>query len=782
MLIDNDIRQNDLKIIFSKIFRYWFLYPACILIFTIVGYLYQNYSQPVYNVGAKIVVHQQERGAIDPTRFFSGYELFSGRTSFENSLITLQSRPLLEKVFLKLDFNVGYYRQELFYEREVFNNVPFQVVLDKNSPQLTNTKFTLKILNERECQIELEDAEGSIYDFSKEIVIENVSELNLSSKFKFGDVVESENYKFVVLLKEGIDVKKALRNDYAFEVKSNQQLARDYYGLISLDPTSRDATAITVTLVTYNVKKGLAFLDAYFNTVIEQNLAGKNHIAQSTVAYIDQQLSEVYDSLDLAERSLQKFQSKEQVLDVNMKASQIYESIRQMELEKGGKESQIQYLRFLNDSFTSGSEQADYSLTSGSDIGNQILNDLLNEYIIVVSRRRQLVENNQGKSPRIKDLDFQIKNLRNTILVNLEYAFEAANNELTRINSRLNNLNSQLNSLPETQRNLVGYERNFRLHDATYVYLMEKRAEAQIAKVANLPDYDVFDYPSYQGISSPKKMRIMMFAIFLGLLIPTIFILIYETFFEKFNDAEDYHLQFNLPVVGQIFKVPGEFNRVFSNKDLGIYQEAFRKLRSNIDFFNWKHNQGRVLLISSTIPGEGKSFCSFNLAAAFAALGKKTLLLDFDLRKGGLSREFFNDENRGYGITEVLSGQKKINEVVRELGSEKFSYATCGAFPPNPAELIETERTEKVINYLREQYDFIIIDSAPISITSEGSVLSKFSDMVIYVLRIKHTMKKDFLNAIKELKEEDRKKTSVLLNNIKINRQKYYYGNYYSKK
>ncbi|MBS2211491.1 polysaccharide biosynthesis tyrosine autokinase [Carboxylicivirga mesophila] len=782
MLIDNDVNQGDLKVIIAKVLRYWYLYPICVLMFTGMGIVYQKYSQPVYSVGAKIVVHQQERGTIDPTRFFSGYELFSGRTNFENSLITLQSRPLLEKVFEKLDFNVAYFRQELFYEREIFNNVPFQVVLDKNTPQLTNTKFSLKILNSKEYQLELEEAEGEIYDFSKQSIIESVTGLTISKKYRFGDVVESENYKFVVLLKEGIDVKKSMKHDFNFEVKSNQQLARDYYGRLSLTPTSREASAINVTMVTYNIRKGMAFLDAYLKTVIEDNLDNKNHIAQSTVAYIDQQLTEVYDSLDLAERSLQQFQSKEQVLDVNMKASQIYESIRQIEIERSAKESQIQYLQFLNNSFSSGDEDTEYSLTTVSDLGNQVLNDLLNEYISLTARKRQLIENNQGKSPRIKDLDFQIRNLRNTILVNLEYAYDAANNELSRINRRMSSLNAQLNTLPETQRNLVGYERNFRLHDATYIYLMEKRAEAQIAKIANLPDYEVFDYPSFAGIQSPKRMRIMMFTIFLGLLIPTIFILIYETFFERFNDVDDFQLEFNLPVMGQIFKVPGNNKQLFENKELIIYQESFRKLRSNIDFFNWKHDKGRVLLVTSTIPGEGKSFCSYNLTSAFAALGKKTLLLDFDLRKGGLSFEFFDDKERGHGMTEVMSKQKELKDVIRTSDNElSFDYITCGAFPPNPSELIENENTEKLLEELREQYDFIIIDSAPVSLTSEGSVLSKFSDMVLYVLRMKHTMKKDFKNGINELKVEDHK-TSVVLNNIKVNRQKYYYGNYYSKK
>ncbi|MBR8537486.1 polysaccharide biosynthesis tyrosine autokinase [Carboxylicivirga sediminis] len=782
MLIDNDVNQGDLKVIIAKVLRYWYLYPICVLMFTGMGIVYQKYSQPVYSVGAKIVVHQQERGTIDPTRFFSGYELFSGRTNFENSLITLQSRPLLEKVFEKLDFNVAYFRQELFYEREIFNNVPFQVVLDKNTPQLTNTKFSLKILNSKEYQLELEEAEGEIYDFSKQSIIESVTGLTISKKYRFGDVVESENYKFVVLLKEGIDVKKSMKHDFNFEVKSNQQLARDYYGRLSLTPTSREASAINVTMVTYNIRKGMAFLDAYLKTVIEDNLDNKNHIAQSTVAYIDQQLTEVYDSLDLAERSLQQFQSKEQVLDVNMKASQIYESIRQIEIERSAKESQIQYLQFLNNSFSSGDEDTEYSLTTVSDLGNQVLNDLLNEYISLTARKRQLIENNQGKSPRIKDLDFQIRNLRNTILVNLEYAYDAANNELSRINRRMSSLNAQLNTLPETQRNLVGYERNFRLHDATYIYLMEKRAEAQIAKIANLPDYEVFDYPSFAGIQSPKRMRILMFTIFLGLMIPTIFILIYETFFERFNDVDDFQLEFNLPVMGQIFKVPGNKKQLFEDKDLIIYQESFRKLRSNIDFFNWKHDKGRVLLVTSTIPGEGKSFCSYNLTSAFAALGKKTLLLDFDLRKGGLSFDFFNDKERGHGMTEVMSKQKELKDVIRTSDNElSFDYITCGAFPPNPSELIENENTEKLLEDLREQYDFIIIDSAPVSLTSEGSVLSKFSDMVLYVLRMKHTMKKDFKNGINELKVEDHK-TSVVLNNIKVNRQKYYYGNYYSKK
>jgi len=779
MALEND-QTNDLKSIIHKLSKYWRLYLASLIVTVLIGFVYNKYSEPLVNIGAKVVVHENSRGVIDPSSFLPGSELFSGRNTFQNSLISLNARPLLESVVDKLNISVFYYKKRLLYNENLYTSSPFEVILDKNYLQLTGVEFNINILSDQLYSIEVEVDEAALHNFVSDVDEQEVIDWSFKHTYRFGDAVENENFNFTVLLKQGLNIKDIVKEELSFVIRSNRQLVNDYRNNLLIEAAQLDATAVNVSLVANNYRQGKDFLDKYVETIIESDLQRKNHIAFSTIDFIDEQLNEVFDSLSLAEQSLQDFRTSRQVVDVNLKAGQIYDNMRLMGVEKDQMEAHVNNLQFLNDNFQKDKDFSAHSITVMSGLNNQVLNDLLNEYIALVGRQNHLLENRQAKSPQLRELSFQISNLKNTILVNLQYEMEASEQALQQLQQKMASLNAELNRLPETQRNLTTFERNFRLNDAIYTFLIQKRSEAKIAKASNLPDYEIIDYPAYEGREAPKTVRNLMLMIFLGLLMPTIYVLIHESYFEKIGDIEDFRFSFDVPVLGQIYLNPNGNKHMFQNeKENVITVESFRKLRTNLGFWAWPHdNRGRIIVFTSTMPGEGKSFCSFNLGHSLAALGKKTIVLDFDLRKGDLSQNYFgNFEN---GISKYLSGQVGLDDIIEKSDTKNIHYISAGPLPPNPSELVDSDDSKAMLKELQKRYDYIIIDAGPVGVTAESLALGRMADLVLVVMRVNYTLKNEFKEILRELEDSLGKKVTVILNGAKVSRNRYYnYSAYY---
>ncbi|TRX66359.1 polysaccharide biosynthesis tyrosine autokinase [Carboxylicivirga sp. M1479] len=781
MNLEND-QSNDLKNVLHKVGKHWKLYVISITLFLGIGVLFNKFSEPKVNISAKLVVHESRRNMIDPSSFMPGSELFSGRNTFQNSLISLNARPLLEQVVNKLNIDVFYYQPKVLYDKNLYTSSPFQVVLDKNYLQLTGAEFYVEILSKDLFTLKVEVDEGELHNFLNASSEQLVEDWEFKHTYRFGESIENENFNFTVLLKEGLNIDKLVGKKLFFVIKSNRQVVDESKDNLKIEATQLDATAISINLVSTNFNMGKEFLDKYIETVIEYDLQRKNHIAFSTIDFIDDHLSDVFDSLSIAEQSLQDFKTDQQVVDVNLKAGQIYENLRAIGIEKDQLEAHVNNLEFLNENFQKDEDFSAHSVTLMSNLNNEVLNDLLNEYIGLVGRKQHLLENKQAKSPQLRELTFQISNLKNTILVNLQYELDASRLALQQIRSKISTLNVELNRLPETQRNLTTYERNFRLNDAIYTFLIQKRSEAQIAKASNLPAFELIDYPAFDGRAAPKKSRNLILMVFFGLLLPTIYVLLNESYFEKISDIEDYRFSFKAPVLGQITLCSNGSKKIFepSNED-AVVAESFRKLRTNLGFWPWKDTlEGRVVLFTSTMPGEGKTFCSYNLAQSLASLGKKTVILDFDLRKGDLSENYFKSENKG--ISMFLSNQVELDDIIEKQEGKNISYIAAGHLPPNPSELVESDKTLEMLAELKTRYDFIILDAGPTSVTAESLVLGKMADLILVVMRVNYTLKKEFKEIIEELDGSFGKKVTVVLNGVKVSRQRYYnYSAYYAK-
>jgi capsular exopolysaccharide synthesis family protein len=397
-----------------------------------------------------------------------------------------------------------------------------------------------------------------------------------------------------------------------------------------------------------------------------------------------------------------------------------------------------------------------------------------------------LTKNNYNYSsnqtnPGIELVNYKIQNTIATLKENIKNILKSNEISINEINRRIGEIDAEISQLPETEKELIGIKRRYKLNDDIYTYLLTKRAEAGIAKASNVPDNKILDYAREDNavLISPKRSLNYAIALIIGLLIPILIILMLDFFNDKIVERKDVEETTSIPILGEIGHNNKETDMVVLEKPKSSIAESFRTLRTNIQYFNIDMaDKTRVISITSTISGEGKSFCAINLASIFALGDKKTLLMGIDLRKPKLHRELNTDNIKG--LSTYLVGTHTLDEVIIPTHQNNLFFMPAGPVPPNPAELIETTKMVNLVNLLKEKYDMIIMDTPPIALVTDALLLAKYSDINLFVIRQNYS-RKNMVKLINELfQEKGFKNVGIVINDIKI--QGYYgytyYGNY----
>ena len=338
-------------------------------------------------------------------------------------------------------------------------------------------------------------------------------------------------------------------------------------------------------------------------------------------------------------------------------------------------------------------------------------------------------------------------------------------------------INSQASALPATERQLLGFERKFRLNDELYTFLLQMRSEQQMQKASNMPDSEVIDSadPRYSIIVAPNRTLIYLIGLLAGSGLPFMFFFL-SSIFNKKLDNETIIRMTNLPIIGNIPRNPENTKTVVFDYPNSSIAESYRLMRSRLQFFI-KDDAQPVILVTSSMPEDGKTYTAVNLASVYSLLGKKTILVGFDLRKPRLYQEF--KLNNDKGVSTWLIGRDSIEEIVQNTDYENLFVITGGPVPPNPSELIALEKTEELVSLLKKSFDCIIIDTSPIGIVSDTYHLATLADVVLLVVRPGKTLKDLFGMTLNELNIRRTKGLGLVINDNKSEKNSYRYGHKY---
>ncbi|MCK4750053.1 MAG: polysaccharide biosynthesis tyrosine autokinase, partial [Bacteroidales bacterium] len=524
------------------------------------------------------------------------------------------------------------------------------------------------------------------------------------------------------------------------------------------------------------VQKGVDFLGGLISKYIENSLEEKTYLANKTIEHLDFQLSDISESLGDSEQELQNIRRTSSVMNIDEKAGNIYNQLQTSEVQKDEIERRRGYLVQMQDYFSSNRDSTGFLAPSAMGLDDPLLSGLIQQLTTLNAERQQIINNNQLRNPRLRTLEISIGNMKEVILENLQYSINAANAELTDVNGKIRSLNREFAGLPYTQRRLLGIERKFNLSENVYMSLLEQRIQAQIIKASTLPDCEIVEPPQYISVHSPKKIIILIGALFIGFLIPSIFVLGKKLFTSKVLNKEELRKYTGLTQIGSIPQNPRNNINVIVDQPNSITTEAFHTLRSNIIYY-LMGKQNQVILITSTMEGEGKSYTALNIASSLATTNNKTLLLEFDLRRP--SELYSKLGIRGLvGVSSYLINKASLDEITIKSDVENLDIILAGQIPPNPIELISSQATGKLFDALRSKYDYVVIDTPPYGVLTDSFVLMKYADIKIYVTRLGHVKKRMLLSSLEDIESKDLENVQILLNGDSPKQGSY--GKYYT--
>lgn len=751
-----------------------------------VAVVYIKFSAKTYRLDTAVLIKTERSNAFGAQGddLMKVYELIEQDKNLQNEIFYMRSTPLIRSVLEEMDLLVSYYLQEdkipkraEFSMKDLYKNAPFIVIPDNKHYQPVGSYIWIKVLNEQEFRISAEDRKAMIVDYRDESVVYPEAYFSLSGTFKFGDVIETPYTSFRVVLNSNYTPESYQGKDLFFKFNTLTNLAAEYQERMSVDASVLEATMVDISMKNSNMEKGLEFLRRLIQKYIDNNLDQKNFLAKTTIEHIDYQISDISGALGSSERELQNIRRSSNVMDIDEKAQNIYDQRTTFEMQEDEIQRRLNYLQQMDRHFTVYADSSNFLPPSAMGLDDPLLSGLIQELTTLNSERQQLISNNQLRSPRLRSIEVNIGNLKRVISENIRYSISATRSELNDVRGKISNLNQEFAQLPQTQRQLVGVQRKFELNNEVYMSLLEKRIQAEIIRASNLPDCEIIEPPHYAGIHSPKKIIILLGALILGFMVPVMIILGRKLFFSVVMDREELKSFTSFPTIGSIPQSQRASINVIADQPNSITAEAFLSVRSNLIYY-LMGKLNRVILVTSSMAGEGKSFASLNIASSLATTNNKTLLIEFDLRRPS---ELYTKLNiRGLiGVSSYLINKATLEEITIQSEVENLDIMLAGKIPPNPIELISSKKTQELFEELRKRYDYIIIDTPPYGMLTDSFVLMSYADIVLYVTRLGTVKRKLFASVMEDLTSKQIDKVHLLINGDHPTKRSY--GKYYTK-
>jgi tyrosine-protein kinase Etk/Wzc len=775
--------------------RFWSfrqLYIILTLTLLILAFLINRYSTVKYRNTTTIYLTEDEKSGANPLNsqgdLFQSFGLFNVKQNIDNELEIIRSFSLIKRVVNETNLKVTYYSYKngpasslllntpFVRKNELYNESPIEVVIDPSVPQSIDINFNIEFLNENEFTLNASDTHVPLYNFIDDQIVGYGDAINFNQRFRFGDEIKTRYFNFRIQKTQNFNKDFTRDNGLFFHLNNINVLTSEFLGDMETETTSETSTIIRITFTGTNRQLVSDFLNNLTSAYLGKSLDKKNKTALSTIDFIDSQLSDFTDSMNYVESTLKNFRTAQGVMDLNFQGQQVFEQLTRLENEKAAIDVQKKYYQYLANYLESNSDFSDIAAPSSMNVIDPLLSGLVTQLITYNAEKATLVNNSTNKQNLyLSDLNIKIDNLKKTIKETVKNTLNTLNISLNEINYRMQKASGEISQMPKTELQMRGIERKFKLNESIITYLQQKRSEAQIARASSMPDYEVID-PAIVPMSNqviPKSKLNYIIAILLGLILPSAFIMLRDILNTKIVNAEEIEGLTSLPILGKVFHNFHRTKQVVIEHPNSSVSESFRAVRTNFQFFS-EGGKRQVLLVTSTSSGEGKTFCSMNIASVFALNGHRTILLEFDLRRPKIHQEF--GSSNIIGISSFLIDKANLEDIIVPTGFENLDLISAGPAAPNPAELIATERTAELIDKLKEMYDYIIIDSAPAGLLTETQMLMKLADLNIFVARIDKTLREAFKNSLKSIVMNKFNNVSILINDLNVKREAFKYG------
>ncbi|MFW5700812.1 MAG: GumC family protein, partial [Cyclobacteriaceae bacterium] len=499
----------DLSYYIKFIRKNWIWFPVCIILSVLVAYFYVKVSPEVFEVSTSVIVNEDDNGANNlSAQLMSDIGFISSKKSFANEMLVLQSSTLIDKALQSLDFQVSYYKKEKFYDEELYKTTPFVVIFDKNHPQPVDCEFVVEVLDNNNFRLTCNQNDVTVFNFNTNHILKKVPTFKIALNGKFNQFVRADDLNVKLILNKGYNLEELQSVLFAFSIHTQNELIRSFQEKLIVETPDMESTVAKLSMKTSTPQKTIDFLNNLTSSYVNNELEKNQFMSMKTIDYINNQLNAIQSSLRIAEENLQRFRSSNELIDVNMQSGRLFEELSKMEAEKAILEINMKYYEYIDEYFQ---KEGSVELIAPSAMGidDELLNSLVEELIRLNAERNSLIENNQEKSPYLRQINIRIENLKNMVAENIAYYKQSNKIALNDLNGRINQLNNEVRKMPKTQRELFGYERQFKVNDAIYSYLLQKKAEAEIAKASYQSDTEILEPANVDAQVAPKKEIIL---------------------------------------------------------------------------------------------------------------------------------------------------------------------------------------------------------------------------------------------------------------------------------
>lgn len=772
----------DFATIYTALILNWKWFVLSLIICMGAAHIYLRYATPIYQSAAKLLIKDDEGSG---SSFKGGNSIMSATNlgiisnsnGIDNEMEILKSRTLAQQTVYDLKLYVNYRHEGKLKDHVLYGDQEVNIDMDMEHLKKLNAPMNLKITREgRNYHVT-----GSYYvpidnnSFKPEAVNidKTFSALPATIGTRVGVVRFTQNGNY--MLRDGESLKATM---IAPEIAAGK-----YVGNLNVTESSKTTTIVDLVLNDEIPQRAIDYLKQLAIVYNRQANEDKNEIAVRTEQFINQRLEKINAELGSTEGQLENYKKRNNMVELKTNATQAVANADQYAQKLSEANTQVALLDELTKYMNEPSNRHQ-PIPSNVGLSDASATSLINEYNKIALQRNQLLHSASENSPTVTPLTAQLDDLNSSIKRAMTQARAGLKIQRNSIAAQAGKYEGQINNTPEQERMLTQIGRQQEVKSGLYLMLLQKREENSISLAATADKGKLIDTPVFTGKVTPKNSIIMLIALILGLAIPAGILFLLEFFRYKIEGHNDVEKLTNLPIIADV-AIASERAKtkadivVHENKN-NLMEEIFRSLRTNLQFLLKQHD--KVIMFTSTTSGEGKTFIASNVAISFALLGKKVVLVGLDVRKPRLA-ELFEIDDHHHGITNLLVKDEvnwsDVKEQIIPSGiNDKLDILMAGPVPPNPGELVTRESLDQTMEQLKEHYDYILIDTAPVGLVTDTLALGRISNATVYVCRADFTQKASF-GLINSLSMEKKlPNMSIVLNGVDLSKKKYgyYYG------
>lgn len=768
----------DFAVIYTTLILNWKWFVLSLIICLGAAHIYLRYATPIYQAAAKLLIKEEQNGRRgNSIQSSANLGIISNSNGIDNEMEILKSRTLAQQAVYDLKLYTTYRHEGRIKDHLIYGEQEVNVDMDYEHLKKLNAPMSFKITREgRNYHVVgsyFVPIDDNSYNPGPVTVDKVITALPATLGTRVGMVKFTQNGNY--MLRDGESLKVTM---IAPEIAAGK-----YVGSLSVSPSTK-ATSIAQLVITDEIpQRAIDYLKQLAIVYNRQANEDKNQIAVRTEQFINQRLEKINAELGNTEGQLENYKKRNNMVQLSMNASTAFSNADSYAQKLNEANTQVALLDELTKYMNEPSNRHQ-PIPSNVGLNDASATSLINKYNEIALQRNQLLHSASESSPTVTPLTSQLDDLQASIKRAMSQARAGLNIQRNSIASQQGKYQGQISNTPEQERILTQIGRQQEVKSGLYLMLLQKREENSISLAATADKGKLIDNPVFAGKVTPKDSMILIIAFGLGLAIPALILFLLAFFRYKIEGHDDVAKLTKLPIIADVAIASDRAKTkadivVHENKN-NLMEEIFRSLRTNLQFLMKEHD--KVILMTSTTSGEGKTFIASNVAISFALLGKKVVLVGLDIRKPRLA-ELFEIDDHHHGITNLLIKDNitwdDVNKQIVNSGvNNNLDLLMAGPVPPNPGELVTRKSLEETIDILKEHYDYIIIDTAPVGLVTDTLALGRIANATVYVCRADYTQKSSFglINGLAY--EKKMPNMSIVLNGVDLSKKKYgyYYG------